>query len=83
MIAQFDAMKGKVEPVLDGLLTAETQEAFNTQLDTFMAGMMGRPSEPPAGLEPGAEAAAEPAPPAEPAPAKAAKKVKKKKKSED
>jgi hypothetical protein len=83
MIAQFDAMKGKVEPVLDGLLTAETQEAFNTQLDTFMAGMMGRPSEPPAGLEPGAEAAAEPAPPAEPAPTKAAKKVKKKKKSED
>lgn len=41
MIVQFNAMKGAVEPVLDGLLAADSQEAFNAQVDALMKGVMG------------------------------------------
>ncbi len=41
MVVQFNAMKGAVEPVLDGLLAADSQEAFNAQVDALMKGVMG------------------------------------------
>ncbi|MFO0725272.1 MAG: hypothetical protein U1E65_15930 [Myxococcota bacterium] len=41
MIAQFNAMKGMIDPALDGLLAAKTQDEFNAQIDGVMKAVMG------------------------------------------
>lgn len=62
MIAQFDTMKAGIDPVLDGLLAADSQEAFNAQVEAAMKSFMGGP---PREAPVPEEAVAEEAPPAE------------------
>lgn len=69
MVAQFNAMKGMFEPMLDGLLAAKTQDEFNAQLDAVMKATMG--SNRMARAEPEMDA---PPPPAEEVAAPVAKK---------
>jgi hypothetical protein len=83
MIVQFNAMKGAVEPVLDGLLAADSQEAFNAQVDALMKGVMGGSRDPVADAPPPSEEPAlADAPPPAPVAKANEKKKKKKKKSE-
>ena len=51
MLVQFNAMKGVLDPALDGLLAAKTQDEFNAQIDGVMKGVMGSMGGRPAGGE--------------------------------
>lgn len=80
MIVQFNAMKGAVDPVLDGLLAADSQDGFNAQVETLMKGLMGgrggAAEPPPPAPEPEMDA-----PAAEPSPTAAAKSKAKKRRT--
>lgn len=64
-VVQFNMMKGMIDPVLDGLLQAKTQEEFDAQIAAVMKALGGRgagmdqPADDP-GLEEAQEAPAEP-----------------------
>jgi hypothetical protein len=45
MVVQINAMTGAVEPVLDRLLTAKTQEEFNGEIDAVTRTLMDRPGQ--------------------------------------
>lgn len=78
MVVQFNGLKGVVDPVLDGLLAAKTQEEFNGHIDSVMKAFMpnmGSPAMARASDEPSLDANAEQAE----QPKKAAKRNKKKK----
>lgn len=43
MLVQFNGMKGMIDPALDGLLAAKTQDEFNAQIDAVMKATIGKP----------------------------------------
>ena len=45
-LVQFGMMKGLFEPVLDGLLAANSQDDFNAQIDAAMKAVAGGPGAP-------------------------------------
>ncbi|MCC7382034.1 MAG: hypothetical protein IT384_09400 [Deltaproteobacteria bacterium] len=70
MLVQFNGMKGMIDPALDGLLAAKTQDEFNAQIDAVMKATIGKPG---AQVAEAAEPAPTPPPEAAAKPAKGKK----------